>query len=89
MKIVIINFGHIHSMNVVARNLASGPYFTEAVAAVRANKEACALLGEPVRVLALRLGDKGIKVTTKQAQVHERGRHQIISYTVTVSGSIH
>ncbi len=56
-------------MNVVAGNLASGPYFTEAVAAVRANKEACVLLGEPVRVLALRLGNKGNKVTTEQAQV--------------------
>ncbi len=43
-------------MNDVAENLASGPYFTEAV---RANKEACALLGEPVRVLALRLGTRG------------------------------
>ena len=59
-------------MNVVAGKLASGPYFTEAVAAVRANKEACALLGKPVRVLALRLGDKGNKVTTEQAQVRKR-----------------
>ncbi len=52
-----------------AGNLASGPYFTEAVSALRANKEACALLGEPVRVLALRLGDKGNQITTEHAQV--------------------
>ncbi len=62
-------------MNDVAENLASGPYFTEA-AAVRANKEACALLGEPVRVLALRLGDKGNRITTEQAQVRT-GTHDI------------
>ncbi len=65
-------------VNDVAENLASGPYFTEAVAAVRANKAACALLGEPVRVLALRLGDKGNRITTEQAQVRT-GTHDIFS----------
>ncbi len=61
-------------VNDVAEKLASGPYFTEAVVAVRANKEACALLGEPVRVLALMLGDKGNRVTTEHAQVRTRRR---------------
>lgn len=52
-----------------AGNLASGPYFTEAVKAVRSHKLACSLLGEPVRFLALKLGDKDNKVTTEHAQV--------------------
>ena len=52
-----------------AENLASGPYFTEAVTAVRSHKLACSLLGEPVRFLALKLGDKDNKVTTEHAQV--------------------
>ncbi len=62
--LILVNF-----VIIIAGNLASGPYFTEAVAAVRGDKEACTLLGEPVRVLALRLGDKGNKVTTEHAQV--------------------
>ena len=37
-------------------NISSGPYFTEAVAVLRKNKQACSLLGEPVRVKALKLG---------------------------------
>ena len=57
------------SESTTAGNLASGPYFTEAVSAVRADKQACAMLGEPVRFLALKLGDKQNRVTTEHAQV--------------------
>ena len=50
-------------------NLASGPYYTEAVKALRSNRKACALLGEPIRFQTLRLGDKQNVVTTQHAQV--------------------
>ena len=50
-------------------NLASCPYYTEAVKVFKANKAACSLLGEPVRFQALRLGDKDNLVTAQYAQV--------------------
>lgn len=53
-------------------NLASGPYYTEAVKALRANKQACTLLGEPIRFQTLRLGDRENVVTTQHAQVSQR-----------------
>ena len=49
--------------------ICSGPYFTEAVAALRKNEQACSLLGEPVRVKALKIGDEGNWVTKEAAQV--------------------
>lgn len=52
-------------------NLASGPYYTEAVKAMRSNRKACTLLGEPIRFQALRLGDKDNVVTTQHAQVRQ------------------
>ena len=50
-------------------NLASCAYYTDAVKALRENKAACSLLGEPVRFQTLRLGDKENVVTTQHAQV--------------------
>lgn len=50
-------------------NISSGPYFTEAVAVLKKDKRACTLLGEPVRVKALKLGDEDNWVTAQQAQV--------------------
>ena len=52
-----------------AGNLASGPYYTEAVKALRGNRHACNLLGEPLRFQALKLGDQENRVTTEHAQV--------------------
>ena len=49
--------------------ICSGPYFTEAVAALRKNEQACSLLGEPVRVKALKIGDEDSWVTEQEAQV--------------------
>ena len=61
---------HVHTHTHTQENLAKGPYHTEAVKALRSHRPAISLLGEPIRVQALRLGDKENKVTTEHAQVH-------------------
>ena len=62
---------HIPSIHDIIGNISSRPYFTEAVAALRNNQQACNLLGEPVRIKSLKLGMKENYVDTRQAQVSE------------------
>ena len=55
-------------------NISSGPYFTEAVAALRKNKQACSLLGEPwSESEGTQVGDEENWVTKQQAQVRRKG----------------
>ena len=50
--------------------LASSGYYTETVKALRDNKRAVTLLGEPLRFQFLRLNDKRNCITTTQAEVN-------------------
>ena len=56
-----------------AARLASAPYYTEAVAALRRHPLACDALGPPLRFKALNLGSKENWVTEERAHVREEG----------------
>ena len=56
-----------------AARLASAPYYTEAVAALRRHPLACDALGPPLRFKALNLGSKENCVTEERAHVREGG----------------
>ena len=56
-----------------AEGLASAPYYTEAVAALRRHPLACDALGPPLRFKALNLGSKENCVTEERAHVREKG----------------
>ena len=73
-----------------AGNLASGPYYTEAVKALRGNRHACNLLGEPMRFQALKLGDQENRVTTEHAQVDygDSGLFNLLSLSLSLGSLV-
>ena len=52
-------------------NLAYSAYYKGAVKALRDNRRACSLLGEPLRFQTLKLGDPENVVTTERAHVRK------------------
>ena len=75
-------FNHLHGVVHIyvvygvcwsAEGLASTPYYTEAVAALRRHPLACDTLGPPLRFKALNLGSKENCVTEERAHVRVEG----------------
>ena len=75
-------FNHLHGVVHIyivygacwsAEGLASAPYYTEAVAALRRHPLACDTLGLPLHFKALNLGSKENCVTEERAHVKEKG----------------
>lgn len=52
-----------------AGNLAFSAYYRDAVSALRDNRHACNLLGEPLRFQTVNLGDTENRITTEHAHV--------------------